>query len=69
MIRLNKHTITNPKNNTLMEERIAKTIPEWKDLLAEEAEKTHANATITFELEGGARFILRYTLPKKGGKQ
>ena len=52
-----------------MEEKIAKTIPEWKDLLAEEAKRTHANATITFELEGGARFILRYTLPKEGGKK
>lgn len=52
-----------------MEKKIAMTIPEWKDLLAEEAKKTRANATITFELDGGARFILRYTLPKEGGKK
>ena len=32
-----------------MEERIAKTIPEWKDLMAEEGKKTHANVTITFD--------------------
>ena len=69
MIRLSKHTITNPKNNTLMEKKIAKTIPEWKDLMAEVGRKTNANVTITFELEDGGQFILKYRLPKKGGKQ
>lgn len=52
-----------------MNENVAKTIPEWKDLLAEEAMRTHANVTITFELEEGGQFILKYRLPKKGGKQ
>ena len=51
-----------------MEKKIAMTIPEWKDLLDEEAKKTHANITITFELEDGGQFILKYKLPKKGGK-
>jgi len=52
-----------------MEKNIAKTIPEWKDLMAEEGKKTHANVTITFELEDGGQFILKYRLPKKGDKQ
>lgn len=52
-----------------MAEKVAKTIPEWKDLMAEEGKKTHANVTITFELEEGGQFILKYRLPKKGGKQ
>lgn len=52
-----------------MEEKVAKTIPEWKDLMAEEGKKTNANVTITFELEDGGQFILKYRLPKKGGKQ
>lgn len=51
-----------------MEEKVAKTIPEWKDLMAEEGKKTHANVTITFELEDGGQFIPKYKLPKKGGK-
>ena len=36
-----------------MAEKVAKTIPEWKDLMAEEGRKTNANVTITFELEEG----------------
>lgn len=52
-----------------MDEKIATTIPEWKDLMAEEGRKTNANVTITFELEEGGQFILKYRLPKKGGKK
>lgn len=51
-----------------MEKKIATTIPEWKDLMAEEGRKTNANVTITFELEEGGQFILKYRLSKKGGK-
>ena len=52
-----------------MAEKIATTILEWKDLMVEESRKTNANVTITFELEEGGQFSLRYRLPKKGGKQ
>lgn len=52
-----------------MAEKVATTIPEWKDMMAEEGKKTHANVTITFELDDGGQFILKYKLPKKGGKQ
>ena len=52
-----------------MEKKIATTIPEWKDLLAEEGRKTNANVTLTFELEEGGQFILKYRLPKKGGQK
>ena len=52
-----------------MAEKVAKTIPEWKDLMAEEGRKTNANVTITFELEEGGQFILKYRITKKGGKK
>jgi len=52
-----------------MEKKIATTIPEWKDLLEDEAKKTNGNVRITFDLEDGGQFTLQYKLPKKGGKK
>ena len=49
----------------IMGENIAKTIPEWKDMLESEGKKTHANVTITFELPDGGQFILKYKQPQK----
>lgn len=52
-----------------MDENVAKTIPEWERLLANEAQKTNANITLSFEMPDGGQFIIKYRLPKKGGKQ
>jgi len=49
-------------------ENVAKTIPEWVELLAEEARKTNANVTLSFELPDGGSFSIKYHLPRKGGK-
>ena len=49
-------------------ETVAKTIPEWVELLAKEARKTNANVTLSFELEDGGSFSIKYHLPRKGGK-
>lgn len=46
-------------------ETVAMTIPEWVELLAEEARKTNANVTLSFELPGGGSFSIKYHLPRK----
>ena len=48
---------------------VGTSIPEWIDLLAEEAKKTHAHVSITFNLPDGGWFVINYHLPKKGGKK
>lgn len=49
-------------------ETVAKTIPERVELLAEEARKTNANVTLSFELPDGGSFSIKYHLPRKGGR-
>lgn len=49
-------------------EQVAEALANWQKMLETEAKKINGNIEVTYTMPDGGLFIIKYKLPKKGGK-